>query len=104
MTLIRSLHATEDQDDKMTLIRIIKITKTLPQHPYGWPKKGFPGPQGPYYCGVGANKVCLQFSQNNKFQIVFVLQVYGREVVEAHYRACLFAGVNISGTNAEVPR
>ena len=37
-------------------------------------------------------------------QIVFVLQVYGREVVEAHYRACLFAGVNISGTNAEVAR
>ena len=39
---------------------------------------------GPYYCGVGANKV------------------YGREVMEAHYRACLYAGVKISGTNAEV--
>ena len=39
---------------------------------------------GPYYCGVGANKV------------------YGRDVVEAHYRACLYAGINISGTNAEV--
>ena len=39
---------------------------------------------GPYYCGVGANKV------------------YGRDIVEAHYRACIFAGVKIAGTNAEV--
>jgi hypothetical protein len=29
-------------------------------------------------------------------------KVYGRDIVEAHYRACLYAGVKIAGTNAEV--
>ncbi|XP_055388419.1 glutamine synthetase 2 cytoplasmic [Condylostylus longicornis] len=53
-------------------------------HPLGWPKNGFPGEQGPYYCGVGATKV------------------YARDLVEAHYRACLYAGIKIAGTNAEV--
>lgn len=52
--------------------------------PYGWPKNGFPGAQGPYYCGVGTGKV------------------YCRDIVEAHYKACLYAGVKIAGINAEV--
>ncbi len=39
---------------------------------------------GPYYCAVGANRV------------------FGRDVIESHYRACLYAGINLSGTNAEV--
>ena len=27
---------------------------------------------------------------------------YGRAISEAHYKACLFSGLEISGTNAEV--
>ncbi|PHH68271.1 hypothetical protein CDD82_685 [Ophiocordyceps australis] len=52
--------------------------------PYGWPSGGYPAPQGPYYCGVGSGKVVC------------------RDIVESHYKACLYAGVQISGTNAEV--
>jgi glutamine synthetase len=52
--------------------------------PLGFPERGFPAPQGGYYCGVGAD------------------EVFGRPVVEAHLDACLAAGLKISGINAEV--
>lgn len=52
--------------------------------PLGFPADGYPAPQGPFYCGVGADRV------------------FGRDFVEAHTEACLRAGLLIYGTNAEV--
>jgi len=45
--------------------------------PLGWPDKGYPAPQGPFYCGVGAD------------------EVFGRALVEEHSQACLQAGIMI---------
>ncbi|XP_029108422.1 glutamine synthetase-like isoform X2 [Scleropages formosus] len=53
-------------------------------HPYSWPQNGFPRRQGPYYCSVGADRA------------------FGRDIADCHYRACLYAGIKIAGTNAEV--
>jgi glutamine synthetase len=52
--------------------------------PLGFPTNGYPAPQGPYYCSVGANNA------------------YGREIVEEHLDVCLEAGLNVEGINAEV--
>lgn len=78
----------------MTMSRVIVSTPPPPHSraphsgsqvtPYGWPKDGQPGPQGPYYCSIGFENA------------------YGRGVAEAHYRACMFADIPISGINGEV--
>ncbi|WP_420155502.1 glutamine synthetase beta-grasp domain-containing protein [Siphonobacter sp.] len=52
--------------------------------PVGFPAGGYPGPQGPYYCSVGAGKAV------------------GRDIVEEHLELCLQAGLNVEGINAEV--
>lgn len=52
--------------------------------PLGFPEGGYPGPQGPYYCSVGANNA------------------FGRKIVEEHLDVCLEAGLNVEGINAEV--
>ena len=54
------------------------------RNPLGWPEGGYPAPQGPFYCGVGAD------------------EVFGRDIVEEHLELCLNAGLQISGINAEV--
>lgn len=52
--------------------------------PVGFPSKGEPAPQGPYYCGVSGSKM------------------FGRDIADAHFKACVYAGIQISGVNAEV--
>lgn len=52
--------------------------------PLGFPESGEPEPQGPYYCGIGNRNA------------------FGREVVEASWRAQLYAGLKVGGINAEV--
>ena len=52
--------------------------------PLGFPPGGYPGPQGPYYCSVGAQNA------------------FGREVIEDHMDLCLEAGLGFEGINAEV--
>jgi glutamine synthetase len=54
------------------------------QQPLGWPERGYPAPQGPFYCGVGAD------------------EVFGRNLIEKHAQACLDAGLMLYGTKAEV--
>ena len=54
------------------------------RNPLGWPEGGYPAPQGPFYCGVGAD------------------EVFGRDIVEEHLQLCMDAGLEVSGINAEV--
>jgi glutamine synthetase len=55
-------------------------------HPYQWISHANPGcgGQGPYYCSVGGDRC------------------FGRKIVDQHLEACMHAGIEICGTNAEV--
>ena len=56
--------------------------------PLGFPKDGYPDPQGEYYTGVGYKNVGDM----------------ARQIVDEHLDLCLEAGINHEGINAEVAK
>jgi len=52
--------------------------------PVGFPTKGYPNPQGKYYCGAGTENIVA------------------RDLVEEHLDQCLNSGLQVTGINAEV--
>lgn len=81
----KAFEGKEDEEIWFGLEQEFTLFNLDEKTPLGWPQGGMPArPQGPYYCSVGPE---------NSF---------GRHITDAHYRACLYAGINISGSNGEV--
>jgi glutamine synthetase len=74
----------EDEDEDLWFGFEQEYTIIKDGRPLGFPINGYPEPQGKYYCGVGNG------------------QVNGREFVQKHMEHCIDAGIDITGTNAEV--
>jgi glutamine synthetase len=80
----RSLIDDDDNDFWFGFEQEYFLWDNKTNRPLGFPAGGFPAPQGPYYCSVGASNA------------------YGRHIIEEHLDACLDAGLNVEGINAEV--
>lgn len=79
-----AMEAVEAEEPWFGLEQEYFIMNPKTGRPLGWPAVGDPPAQGPYYCGVGGEKMD------------------GRDIVDAHMKACIYAGIKISGVNAEV--
>lgn len=81
---MESFGPNDDQEVWFGLEQEFTLFNLDQRTPLGWPEGGAPSrPQGPYYCSAGP--------ENN----------FGRHITESMYRACLYAGIDISGTNGE---
>ncbi|CAB9511543.1 synthetase cytosolic isozyme [Seminavis robusta] len=82
---MESFEGNDDQEVWFGLEQEFTLFNLDQKTPLGWPEGGMPSrPQGPYYCSVGP--------ENN----------FGRMITDSLYKACLYAGITISGTNGEV--
>lgn len=81
---LRNVIESMDQETLYGFEQEYIIYENTTNRPLGWPKDGFPRPQGNYYCAVGSNNVA------------------GREFVFEHVSRCSIANISISGINAEV--
>jgi glutamine synthetase len=81
----KSFEGKDDEEVWFGLEQEFTLFNMDEKTPLGWPEGGMPiRPQGPYYCSVGP--------ENN----------FGRAITDSMYRACLYAGIAISGVNGEV--
>ncbi len=80
----RATIADDDNDFWFGFEQEYFLYDTRTNKPLGFPEGGYPGPQGPYYCSVGASNA------------------FGREIVEEHLDVIIEAGLNVEGINAEV--
>lgn len=80
----RALIEDDDNDFWFGFEQEYFLWDTETNKPLGFPSNGYPAPQGPYYCSVGAQNA------------------FGRDIIEEHLDVCLEAGLNVEGINAEV--